>query len=133
MVSVKEIVDIYGKELFDENKSDNFVEKAEKVSNEFDQRVYTLLCLLSDYYGKGEESEEESREKGALIWVWKDSDDNMINLEVDGFRFSHNNREYLLTSGFIMTCSGVRAAVTYAALRKYVGKPRKPEDLFREA
>ncbi len=127
-VGLKEVVDIYGKEIFREEKSDDAVEKEQKISAEFSQRLDTL-DLISKRYGEGEGTEKD----GENWWVWKDADDNTISIYISGFKFSHNDKEYSLYSGLTIVGFGVRAAATYTTLRRYVDKPCKPEDLFAKA
>jgi len=130
MVGLKEVLDIYGKELLGEEKSEDALEKAEKISDKFGQKLDTFFLLISEQYGESEYIEKD----GETWWVWKDEDDNTVSLEIDGFKFSNNDKEYSLYTGLTIVCSGVRDAATITALRRYVNKPYKsPGDLFDKA
>ena len=129
-VRLKESMDIWGKEFFGEEISDDALEKAEKISDEFGQTLETVFGLISEQYGEGEETEKD----GEAWWVWKDEDDNTVSLHLSGFKFSHNDKEYSLDSGLTIVCSGVRAAATITILRRYVNKPYKsPGDISDKA
>ena len=129
-VNLREVMDIWGKEFFGEEKSENALEKAEKISDEFGQELDRIFLLLSEQYGESEYVEKD----GEVSWVWKDEDDNTVSLDISGFKFSDNDKEYSLYTGLTIVCSGVRDAATITALRRYVNKPYKsPGDLCDKA
>jgi len=129
-VNLREVMDIYGKEFFGEEKLENALEKAEKISDEFGQELDRIFLLLSEQYGESEYIEKD----GGTWWVWKDEDDNTVSLDISGFKFSDNDKEYSLYTGLTIVCSGVRDAATINALRRYVDKPYKsPGDLSDKA
>lgn len=129
-VCLKETLDIYGEEIFGEERSQDALEKAEKISDEFDQTLNTIFLLLSEQYGESEYIEKDDE----AWWVWKDEDDNTVSLHISGFKLSDNDKEYSLYTGLTIVCSGVRDAATITALRRYVDKPYKsPGDLCDKA
>ena len=137
-VNLREVMHIYGKEFFTlpyeeypgEEKSEDALEKAEKISDKFGQTLDTIFLLLSEQYGESEYIEKD----GGTWWVWKDEDDNTVSLDISGFKFSDNDKEYSLYTGLTIVCSGVRDAGTITALRRYVNKPYKsPGELCDKA
>lgn len=68
MVGLKETVGIHRKEFFREEKSEDALEKAEKISDKFGQKLDTIFLLISEQYGESEYIEKD----GETWWVWKD-------------------------------------------------------------
>lgn len=120
-IGLKETVGIDRKVFFREEKSEDAVEKAEKISDEFGQVLDTIFLLISEQYGESEYIEKD----GESWWVWKDEDDTTVSLDISGVKFSDNDKEYSLYTGLTIVCSGVRDAATITALRRYVNKPYK--------